>query len=103
MAMDLPLGDLDIPQPVREKLAALAINGVRQFHARLRRDEPGFRQYLQLSPAGFAVLSHQVEEFIRENFPDDLEAEPHPPVNRSGVAVHRLKKRPRTRGLPDGE
>jgi hypothetical protein len=103
MAIDLPLADLDIPQSVREKLAALAIGGVRQFHARLRRDQPGFRRYLQLSQAAFAVLSHQVEEVIRENFPDDLEREPHPPVNRTGVAVHRLKKRPRPRGLTDGE
>jgi hypothetical protein len=103
MGNDLALADLDIPQAVRDKLAELAVGGVRQFHARLRREGPVLREYLKLSPAAFAALSRLVEDVVRKHFPDDLALKIHPAVNKTGVAVHRLKNRPHADDAADSE
>jgi hypothetical protein len=99
MPSDLLLTEahLGIPAGVVGKLKDLAIRGVRQLHARLRREGPGLQDYLQLSDPAFADLCRKVEGAISDHYPEDLQPHVHPEVNKKGVAVHRLHdpKRPR--------
>jgi hypothetical protein len=97
MANDRTLADLDIPAAVVGRLKDLAIRGVRQLYARLKREAPALQDYLQLADATFADFRRRVEDAVRKEYPEDLFAKTHPPVNKQSVAVHRLHdpQRPR--------
>ena len=99
MPADHAITDLSLPGAVLDKLFDLSIRSVRQLYARLRREGRSLQDYLELSDRAFADLLHRVEDIIRRDFPDDLTAQTHPRVSKTGVAVHRLHdpSRPRFR------
>ena len=103
MATDLSPAELDIPAPVVNRLGDLAIRGVRQLYARLRREGPQIQRYLQLSDPAFADLYHTVEVAISDHYPQDLQPQAHPEVNKAGVAVQRLGDAKRAQYGPRGE
>ena len=89
MARDHSLASLRLPAAVERKLKDLAIRGVRQLHARLTQEGPDLQHYLELSAPAFADLCRRVEETIRDDYPEDLQPQAYPNVNKTGVAVER--------------
>ncbi len=91
MAEDIKLDRLDfILKPILTKLLALEIHTIRQLYARLGDQTNELEDYLELSDREFANLRTQVQELIKERFPEDDLPRIYPTVNKRGVAVHRL-------------
>jgi hypothetical protein len=97
VADDLNLKALDLAHPVREKLEVLEVRTLRQLFARLSGSAQSLRTYLELSEPEFAALHRQVEQRIREEFPEDALPRIRPQVHKRGVAVHRLADSRRSR------
>lgn len=92
MRKDRDVADLRfIPETTRARLNTLEIRTLRQLAARLTAEGNQIQEYLRLSDQKFAALRRRVERLIQGEFPEDALARVHPPVNKRGVAVHRLK------------
>ena len=98
MSEDIQLDRVEfIPQPILTRLIDLEIHTIRQLFSRLRSQEDELGDYLDLPDEEFASFRRKVEELIKDKFPADDIPRIHPTVNKSGVAVHRLKDSTRPR------
>jgi hypothetical protein len=100
MVSDILLQDAGLklaPAAIGRLTRDLAIRGVRQFYARLRREGRDLQEFLELSDFEFAELCRNVEDIIGDRYPEDLQPREHPAVHKQGVAVHRMHdpERPR--------
>lgn len=98
MTKDIKLNQVAfITKPVLKSLGELEINTARQLFARLSSREEELKEYIQLSPKEYETLRRKLHSLISKRFPEDLVPRIHPPVNRRGVAVHRLHDTARPR------
>jgi hypothetical protein len=86
-----------ISRPILKGLRELEINTVRQLFTRLRSEEHALKEYMQLSTKDFDTLRQKLNTLVSKNFPEDLIPRIQPPVNKRGVAAHRLQDASRPR------